>query len=205
MPYLKRSTRLIRSLYPGLIWDMRPVSNEVYLTFDDGPHPVVTPWVIEQLKQYQASATFFCIGQNVMNHPALFHELNERHTTGNHTMHHAKGWKTATKEYLHEVNQAASLIPGKWFRPPYGKIKFSQIRALHAQGYRIVMWSHLSGDFDVKPSSRKSFIRWMNSIQPGAIITFHDSQKAFPKLRWMLPLLLETLQQRGLTFAALKA
>src|ERR1700710_2450857 len=150
--YLVKSPRLLKKLYPELIWDVKPGKPCIYLTFDDGPIPIVTPFVLNILKQYHAKATFFCIGDNVSKHPDVFEQVkNAGHAIGNHTFNHLKGWKTDDKTYLDNFLKADKLMGTNLFRPPYGRIKKSQINLLKQAkpNVNIIMWDMLSGDFDI--------------------------------------------------------
>ena len=172
----------------------------VYLTFDDGPDPEVTPFVLDLLKQYEMQATFFCIGKNVVAHPEVYARiLREGHRTGNHTHHHLNGWKTDDAMYFSDISEARAVIDSDLFRPPYGRISRSQLRRLQTgpDAMRPVMWSVLSGDFDPKISSIRCVRNVVDHARPGAIITFHDSQKAFPVLREALPVILDVFRKKG--------
>jgi peptidoglycan-N-acetylglucosamine deacetylase len=208
----------LRLLFPGCTWQMPDKDKTVYLTFDDGPHPTATSFVLEQLQQYGAKATFFCIGKNVAEHPAIYQQLlAEGHTTGNHTMHHRNGWKTADAIYLNDIQEASKWIGSPLFRPPYGRIKWSQIRKVKSQKSKakieklqpptskspIIMWSVLSGDFDTDIDGEKCLQNVIRNVQPGSIIVFHDSAKAFPRLQYALPRVLQWLQANGYKMMAL--
>jgi len=193
---------LLRKMFPrGLVWDApTPTGKEVYLTFDDGPHPTATPFVLQQLKSFGMQGTFFCIGKNVKEHPAIYQRLvDEGHGIGNHTMHHLNGRKTETSQYLQNVEDASGHINSRLFRPPYGQINSAQAAAIKDKfpGMQIVMWSVLSGDFDVNATGLQCFKKSIRHIKPGAIIVFHDSEKAFPRLKEALPLTLQWLAERG--------
>lgn len=186
---------LSKVLYSGLTWKM-PVTDEpcVYLTFDDGPHPIATPFVLAQLKQYNAQATFFCIGKNVAEHPGIYNNIHaEGHSIGNHTHNHLNGWHTAKEKYVSNVHEAEQYISSRIFRPPYGRITRGQIHALTriAQPYHIYMWDVLSGDFDVSITPQQCLDNVIKNIEPGSIIVFHDSQKAWERMSFALPKVLE--------------
>lgn len=219
--YLTYTPWWLRKLYPACIWQIPTKEKIVYLTFDDGPHPEATPFVLEQLKQFNAKATFFCIGKNVAAQPIIFSQLKkEGHSVGNHTMHHANGWKTDDVNYFQEIADADKLIGSNLFRPPYGRIKRSQVKAITNYGLRntnldsklpntpdsrftIIMWSVLSGDFDTEIDGEKCFKSVIKHVKPGSIIVFHDSAKAFPRLEIALPKTLEWLTQQGFKCEAL--
>ena len=201
--YLVKTPRLLKILYPQLIWDIKTGSRSIYLTFDDGPIPIVTPFVLNILKQYQAKATFFCIGDNVAKHPKIFNEVkNDGHAVGNHTYNHLKGWKTSTQIYTDNFLQADKLLNTPLFRPPYGRIKRSQIKALQAArpDIHIMMWDVLSGDFDMALKPEQCLQNVLKHTRPGSIVVFHDSLKAFNRLEYVLPRALEAWTEAGYSF-----
>jgi peptidoglycan/xylan/chitin deacetylase (PgdA/CDA1 family) len=172
----------------------------VYLSFDDGPHPVATPLVLHQLAGRNAKATFFCIGKNVAAEPELFRQIQaDGHSIGNHTYHHLNGWKTPRDQYLDDIRQAEAVIPGRIFRPPYGRLTGAEARRLRreAQPWTVYMWSVLSGDFDSRLSPERCLANVLDNIRPGAIVVFHDSAKALERLRYALPFVLDFCQQKG--------
>jgi len=194
----------VKSLFPNFIWNIDTQNKELYLTFDDGPTPNVTPWVLEQLKTYNAKATFFCIGSNIEKYPEILKAiLSDGHTVGNHTYHHLKGWKHKTKAYLEDVLNTKTLIDSKLFRPPYGKLKNKQAKRLQQQGYKIVMWDVLSFDWDTKVSEEECFENVINSAKKGSIIVLHDSIKAERNLKSVLPRVLEYYSGRGYVFKSI--
>lgn len=193
---------IAKQLFASYTWSIDTKEEEVFLTFDDGPHPVITPWVLEQLKTYNARATFFCIGKNVQEHPAIYARvLNEGHATGNHTYNHVNGWKVDAKEYLQDVTKAAALIQTNLFRPPYGRIKWKQAKqinkALNRDDAKVIMWDVLSADFDQTITKEECLQNVISNYTKGSVIVFHDSEKAFPHLQFVLPKLLEHLKQEG--------
>ena len=198
---------LIKKIFSKYIWDLPNNENKIYLTFDDGPTPEITEWTLNELKKYNAKATFFCIGNNIQKHPELFQKIKDNnHSIGNHTFNHLNGWKTTTIKYienvkLHEtehckLNTEHCIL----FRPPYGKIKPSQSKKLRKQGFKIIMWDVLSEDFDTSISKEKCLENVINNIQSGSIIVFHDSIKAFPNLEYTLPKVLEIGSKKGFIF-----
>ena len=204
MKYWHQGTKLLKLLYPDWIWQIKTQEKKLYLSFDDGPHPEITPWVLDQLKQYDAKASFFCIGKNVQTFPNVYEQiLTDNHRTGNHTMHHFNGWKTPSANYFDDVEQAGKLIASTLFRPPYGRLTRFQGKALIEAGYHIIMWSLLSGDFDTQLSPSKCWEIIENAYKPGSIIVFHDSEKAHPRLRYCLPKLLEKAAREGYTFESI--
>jgi len=197
-----------KRLYPkGLVWSIKEEnSNSVYLTFDDGPHPIATPFVLDLLAQYQAKATFFCIGKNVLLEPEIFQRIQqEGHSIGNHTQQHLNAWKVSNKKYLNDVIVAKINIQSTLFRPPYGKIKSPLANSLmHGkQPMKIIMWDVLSGDFDPEISKEQCWENVSKNIEPGSIVVFHDSQKAFEKLSFVLPKVLEFCQAKNLVCKAI--
>ena len=204
--YLVKSPRLLKKLYPALIWDVKPAKPCIYLTFDDGPIPIVTPFVLNILKQYNAKATFFCIGDNVRKHPDIFeHVKNDGHAIGNHTFNHLKGWKTDDKTYIDNTLKADGLLHSNLFRPPYGRIKRSQIKLLKSvkPQIKIIMWDILSGDFDINLSPEKCLQNVLKHTKSGSIVVFHDSLKAFDRLEYVLPRALEAWSRKGYNFNSL--
>jgi peptidoglycan/xylan/chitin deacetylase (PgdA/CDA1 family) len=197
----------LKGFYPGAIWDFfcNDEHKTIYLTFDDGPTPEVTEWVLNLLDKYNAKATFFCLGENVKNHPNIFRDYLERgHRIGNHTMNHLQGYKTELNAYVKDVNDARQLIDSKLFRPPYGKCTFTQHKELKLMGYSTIFWSHLSYDFDNTLTSEKRIKKLKKNVKSGSILVFHDSLKAFPQLRNDLPIILEYLRIEGFSFKAIK-
>lgn len=198
--------------YSGLLWRVPTKEKKVYLTFDDGPVPGPTEFVLELLKKHQAKATFFCIGDNVRKHPAIFRKvIAEGHRIGNHTFHHLRGWKYSRKEYIQDtflcesqmkesglvLNNASKPL----FRPPYGRITRAQIESLAA--YEIVMWDVLSKDYDQTISPEKILQGSIQATRPGSIVVFHDSLKAIRNLEYVLPRYLSYLKQEGYSFESL--
>lgn len=202
--YLVKTPRLIQKLFPNFHWKVdRPEGKTLYLTFDDGPIPAVTPWVLEQLRAYDAKATFFCVGNNVRRHPELLEQvLAEGHSVGNHTMHHLDGWQNENIPYFHDVRHAAVKVKTSLFRPPYGRLKPSQAQFLQRH-YEIVMWDVLSGDFDPELTADDCFENVTRNAGTGSIVVFHDSLKAEDTLRGVLPRVLAHYADLGYTFAAL--
>lgn len=207
-PYFVKTPWWLKKIYPNRLWSM-PVSDKtIYLTFDDGPHPVATPFVLDELKKYNAKATFFCIGKNVIEFPDLYKRIiNEGHSIGNHTQHHLNGWKTETNKYLNDVKSASVHIKTSLFRPPYGRLRSAQAKritnAMNNKAAKVVMWDVLSGDYDEKLSKEKCLENVLDKTRNGSIIVFHDSAKAFPRLEFVLPLFLSDFTQKGFNFKAL--
>ena len=207
--YWIKTSKFIKRLFPNFVWDIPNMENKVYLTFDDGPIPEITEWVLEELKKHNIKATFFCIGNNIQKHPALFNKvINEGHAIGNHTFNHLNGWKTSTENYIENIAMCQSASNkyqnGILFRPPYGKIKKSQSKKLRQLGYKIIMWDVLSADFDQTISPEKCLENVISKVQSGSIILFHDSIKASKNLQFALPKALEFLKEKGFVFDLIK-
>lgn len=219
--YWVKTHRIIKKLFSNYIWDIPNHGNKVYLTFDDGPTPEITQWVLNQLEKYNAKATFFCIGKNIVAYPEIFNQIIEKgHGIGNHTHNHLNGWKTTTDEYIENSNQwsvvsdqiaehrTADCILNsehcRIFRPPYGKIKAAQAKKLRQQGYKIIMWDVLSADFDQSISKEECLNNVLSSTKSGSVIVFHDSLKAFKNLEYTLPKVLQYLTENNFSFGIIK-
>ena len=196
--YLVKTPWLLKKMSPAsLTWSMIAKENEIYLTFDDGPHPTITPFVLDQLRQYDAKGTFFCLGKNVqLYHDVYRRVIEEGHSIGNHTHNHLNGWKVKDAEYFENIFLAKKYIDSKLFRPPYGRISRFQIQQLQSI-FKIIMWDVLSGDFDVKLSPQKCLSNVISNTVPGSVIVFHDSEKAFHRLEYTLPKALEFFTEKG--------
>lgn len=203
--YWIKTNRIIKQIFSKFIWDIPNTENKVYLTFDDGPIPEITEWVLDQLKTHNAKATFFCIGDNIDKHPELFKKvIRDGHAIGNHTFNHLNGWKTATGAYIENTKRCDATIE-KWainlkskiFRPPYGKIKIAQSKEIQKLGYKIIMWDVLSADFDQNLSKEGCLENVLSNIESGSVIVFHDSIKAFKNLEYVLPRTLAYLQENN--------
>jgi len=204
--YLVKSPLLLKWYYPSLTWNKPRNESVIYLTFDDGPIPDVTAFVLKTLKSFDAKATFFCIGDNIVKHPDVFEQIKkEGHRIGNHTFNHLKGWKTEDQVYLGNFKKCQELTGTNLFRPPYGRIKKSQISAIRSANpeMQIIMWDVLSGDFDTELSPEKCYENVIKHTQNGSIIVFHDSLKAFERLEYALPLALKYFKEQGYQFGLL--
>jgi peptidoglycan/xylan/chitin deacetylase (PgdA/CDA1 family) len=207
MFYLVRTPWWLKKIYSGLLWRMPVKEKVLYLSFDDGPHPDVTPFVLDELKKYNARATFFCIGKNVKEYPQIYRRvLMEGHRVGNHTQNHLNGWKVADKKYIENIRDAAQLIDSDLFRPPYGRIGLFQSKLLRAAPfhYKIVMWEVLSGDFDRDIDATTCAHNVIRYARPGSIVVFHDSEKAYDRMSAALPVVLRHFSELGYRFDAIK-
>ena len=205
MFYIVKMPALIRRMRQDYIWKIPADENILYLTFDDGPNKTATPFVLDELKKYNAKATFFCIGRNVELHPYLYQRiLSEGHICGNHSYNHVNGFKTETKEYLSDVEKASKVVQTRLYRPPYGRIKRKQAKEImNMMGYKIVMWHVLSGDFDISLSGEECFAYVNKNAEPGSVVVFHDSDKAFLRLKYALPKVLEYFAGLNFRFNAI--
>jgi peptidoglycan-N-acetylglucosamine deacetylase len=212
--YFITTPRWLRKFFPGCIWDIKTKEKIIYLSFDDGPHPAITPFVLAELKKYNAKATFFCIGDNVRKFPAIYQQvIDEGHAVGNHTMRHINGWQNTDDDYLKDIINAGNLIKSNLFRPPYGRIKRSQIKKLTAINNQLqtpnsklqtIMWSVLAGDWVATLSPQKCFEQIKDKIYPGCIVVFHDSEKANDRMSYALPKLLEHFTRLNYTFKKIR-
>ena len=201
---------LLRSVYRKCLWAVKTTEKKVYLTFDDGPIPEVTPFVLDQLKKYNGRATFFCIGRNIDENPEIFKRIiAEGHSIGNHSYDHLNGWQTENQTYYNNIEKCESTLKKHYpeyaselFRPPYGKLKPAQYKFLKER-YRIVLWDVLSFDFDVKMSEEKVLNNVVTNAEAGSIIVFHDSLKAQSHMEYALPRALEQLSVKGFKFEKL--
>lgn len=202
---------VVQKLFPNYTWEITSNTKEIYLTFDDGPTPEITNWVLNLLKQYQAKATFFCIGNNIEKHPEILQDIvNEGHAIGNHTHNHLKGWKTSVADYLGNVQLAKEVIDSKLkprstklFRPPYGQITPKQGTELIKLGYKIIMWSVLSIDWDDFVSRKICLNNVVTKAETGSIVVFHDSVKASKNMQYALPKVLEHFSKEGYVFKSI--
>ena len=208
--YFVRTPKIVQHVFYQYDWRVPTKEKEIYLTFDDGPVPEFTPWVLDVLRAHNAEATFFCVGDNIRKHPEIFHMLRqENHSLGNHTHNHLVGWKTPIKRYVKNVLKAEAYLRQecrqgqKLFRPPHGRIRPIQAKILQNLGYKIVMWDVLSGDFDQRLSKEACLEQTLKSIRNGSIVVFHDSMKCFKNLDYVLPRLLKSLSDQGYSFKSL--
>jgi peptidoglycan-N-acetylglucosamine deacetylase len=202
--YFVKSPLLLCKLYQrNEIWSIETDEKVIFLTFDDGPVQDVTPWVLNTLERYDAHATFFCVGENVSKNPDIFDQIKSKgHSVGNHTFNHLNGWRSPVEEYAESVKKCSQLFPTTLFRPPYGRIKRSQLQELRSR-YTIIFWSVLTGDFDADISPSKCLSNAITNTRQGSIVVFHDSVKAWPNLQYALPAFLEHFSLMGFEFRAL--
>jgi peptidoglycan/xylan/chitin deacetylase (PgdA/CDA1 family) len=201
MLYPVKTPFLFRWLYPHAVWRVDTSAPVVYLTFDDGPHPEITPWVLDMLDVWQAKATFFCIGKNVALYREVYDEVLRRgHRVGNHTHTHCNGWNTPYREYMESIRKAEEQIESNLFRPPYGRITPRQANGLrkHFPHLRPVMWDVLSGDFDRSVTGEQCGKRVIRHSEAGSVVVFHDSEKAFRCVKHALPFALEYFHKKNM-------
>lgn len=197
MLYFHKTPMIVQKVFSGLEWKGASESKKIYLTFDDGPIPEITPWILDVLKDYNAKATFFCVGENVKNHPDIFSKIiNAGHSVGNHTYNHINGFNHSPEQYLENVSKCDELIQSNLFRPPYGKLTWSQY-ALLKKKFRIIMWDVLSGDFDSSLSASDCLEAIRKNIRPGSIVVLHDNLKTIHKLKSFLPNLMDYFSSKG--------
>lgn len=218
-----KTPEFVKTIFSNFVWNINTKNKELYLTFDDGPTPEITKWVLQTLKNYNAKATFFCIGSNIKKCPLLFQNIiSEGHSVGNHTYNHLKGWKHNTQKYIEDSEKTQRLLDSKFqkynskkeiasidtrslklFRPPYGKLKTKQSKGLQSLDYKIIMWDVLSYDWDASVNEETCLNGITSSAKEGSIIVFHDSVKASRNLKYVLPRVLEYYSERGYIFKRL--
>lgn len=198
--YINSIPNWVQKLFKKYLWqmpsnDFRPT---IYLTFDDGPHPEITDWILEQLQEYNAKASFFCIGKNVVEYPNVYQRiLDAGHNVGNHTHNHLKGRTTKNEVYINDVKRAQQYIQSKLFRPPYGSLGLKQSKIIQEMGFKVVLWSLIPGDWDSKVSPEACLENVVFNLNPGDIIVLHDSDKAKTNMQYVLPRLLEHCKNKG--------
>ncbi len=194
---------ILKYIYPEAIWREDKNKNNIYLTFDDGPIPEITPWILDCLKEKNVKATFFCVGENIKKHPEIFKRLlDEGHVVGNHTYNHLRGWNTENKEYFDNINRCQELTETNLFRPPYGRARKSQMKEL-AKDFKIVMWDVLTGDYDQEITPHECYKNCIDKTRNGSIIVFHDNIKAINNVKYALPKSIDYLIEQGYQFKTL--
>lgn len=207
--YFIKTPWIVKKIFSSYVWNMPKNEKTIYLSFDDGPHPEITLFVLEELKKYKAEASFFCVGDNVALYPNIYKKiLEEGHAVGNHTYTHPNGWETPTKDYIEDVAAASKYIETNLFRPPYGRIKKQQAKglnkAMNNQNTRVIMWDVLSLDFDTGFAPEHCLKNVMKNSVSGSIVVFHDSEKAFPNLKYSFPEAIKQLADQGYEFKKLE-
>ena len=202
--FIEQVPGFVRNLFPAALWRMDPTRKAVYLTFDDGPIPVITPWVVDLLGRYDIKATFFMVGDNVRKHPQEYMQVIEAgHRVGNHTFNHLKGLFTDTDEYIRNVEKADALIHSNLFRPPHGLLRQSQYRKL-SEHYQFVMWDIVTRDYSCRLQGEDVLANVKKYVRNGSIITFHDSLRSESNLKYALPRAIDWLLEQGYEFKVFK-
>ncbi len=202
--YLIKTPELIKKAMPEAIWSIPTKEKTLYLTFDDGPIPEITPWVLKELKNHTAKGTFFCVGNNVKNNPEIYRQLiDDGHAAGNHTFDHLQGWKTNFTTYMENVDQCAQLVDSKLFRPPHGRLTPKQYKAIKKE-YSIVMWDVICGDFNKTTPKEKCVDNVISNAKNGSVVLFHDSIKAADNLYYSFPKILDHFARKGYSFETIQ-
>jgi peptidoglycan-N-acetylglucosamine deacetylase len=203
LPALTKIPSWLQVYNKDICWKVQETGKTLYLTFDDGPHPVVTPIILDILKTYGIKATFFCIGQNVESYPEVYERiLKEDHAVGNHSYSHRSGWKMPVDEYVSDVNRSATVITSKLFRPPYGRITPLQFKVLKHQ-YKIIMWDVLSKDYDDDQTDEQVVNNVIDHVSKGSIIVMHDNDKTVIRMQSILTAIVDRLKRENWTFQTL--
>ena len=206
--YFHRTPPLLQWLYPNLVWRVNTNNKDIYLTFDDGPIPELTLWVLKELDHWHAKATFFLVGENVFKYPEIYDEIRSQgHSVGNHTYNHLNGWDNKNQEYIDNINRCDSVLDlttgaNVLFRLPYGKISFKQAKLI-SKSHQIIMWDVLSGDFDRNLSPEKCLENTIKATKKGSIVVFHDNVKTQNTLKAVLPKYLEHFNKLGYEFKSI--
>ncbi|MDG2369249.1 MAG: polysaccharide deacetylase family protein [Flavobacteriales bacterium] len=201
--YLVKTPAVFRWLFPACVWKIPNSENKIFLTFDDGPNPVITEKILSILANYDVPATFFCIGKQAQKHPKLFSQLlNSKHDIGNHSQTHKNGWKTPNKEYLNDVDMCSKVFTSSLFRPPYGKITPKQVKKLMPH-FNIIMWDIIGADFDENVDSLKIQKNIIENTESGSIIVLHDNPKFADKMIEALPSIIIALKEKGYVFSSI--
>lgn len=211
--YFIKTPNLVKIIFKNWVWSFSSKEKVLYLTFDDGPTPGITNWTLNQLKSYNAKATFFCIGKNIAEHPKIYQKIiDHNHTIGNHTNNHLNGFKTESSAYIENIQEFEESVKNvtkttfqnsTFFRPPYGKLKLEQAKKIRKKGYKIIMWDVLSADFDTTITAQECLNNVIKNTKNGSIIVFHDSLKSQEKLKFVLPEVLGYYSEKGYSFKAI--
>lgn len=203
--FIEQPPLLYRLLYPRTIWRIRNEGEKtVYLTFDDGPIPEITPWVLDTLDTYGVKATFFCVGDNVRKYPEVYAEVIRRgHHVGNHSFNHMQGWKHKTATFVENAQKASEYIQSNLFRPPHGHMRLPQTGALMLAGYQVVMWDVVTRDYSKRLTPQRVLENVKRYTRDGSVIVFHDSLKAEKNMKYALPKAIEWLLEEGYSFKML--
>ena len=206
MFYFTKKPWILKQIYGDCMWEVKEEEKSIYLTFDDGPHPEDTPFILDQLEKYNAKATFFCLGRNVAAHPKIYKRLSDDgHSIGNHTYDHYDGWRTNNNIYFDDIIKAKQLITSHLFRPPYGHITRFEVKRLIDQfGLKTIMWTIMAGDFDSKTSGEECLHNVIDAATPGSIVVFHDNDSASKNMRYALPKALEYFKNNGYAFKSIQ-
>lgn len=187
-----------------MIWNVKDIEKSIYLTFDDGPHPTITQYVLDLLDKFNFKATFFCIGNNVEKYPEVYNEILKRgHQTANHTFNHQSGFKVGNDKYFENIEKCKEYVKSSYFRPPHGRLRYSQVSFLKDK-YKIVMWTLLAEDWNQKMNVQSKLVKLIKNTKTGDIVVFHDSQKAQKNLEFILPGYLKFLSENGFTAKVFK-
>lgn len=201
--YFVNAPFFLRWMYPNVTWNRSRLDKKIYLTFDDGPIPEITPWILDLLQEHQIKATFFCVGENIVKHPTIYQRLiREGHRIGNHTFNHLKGWDTPDDIYFQNIELCQQHTQSNLFRPPYARATKSQINLLNKE-YELIYYDVLSGDFDLKLSPEQCYKNVLKHTKNGSIIVFHDNLKAIPRVKYALPRVIAHFLEKGYTFDTL--
>jgi peptidoglycan/xylan/chitin deacetylase (PgdA/CDA1 family) len=202
--FLIQPKSILKKIYPRAIWHFDRTEKKIFLTFDDGPIPELTEWILHELQSFNANATFFCVGDNILKYPHLFEKIKSNgHLVANHSMHHIKGFKNTVADYLKDVESCRQLLDNNFFRPPYGQLKRSQYKALIQKQYKIILWDVISYDYE-KISPQVCASNAISNTKNGSVVLFHDNLKAEKNLKYALPLFLEHFSSRNYKFESLK-
>lgn len=204
MWYSVKTPSILKIIFPDVLWSIYSDKPTLYLSFDDGPETENTEWILENLANFEAKATFFCLGKQLEKKPDLYDKiLAEGHICGNHTFNHLNGWNCSTKNYLEDIERCSEFIDSKLFRPPYGKLTYNQYKSLKKLGFKIVLWDIMPGDFDSTLQKEKCLSNILRFTKNGSIIVLHENNNSQKNLRYVLPRLLEHYTEKGFRFSTI--